>query len=73
VKVAEREGSEMRLGDLGQGMRGKRWHVKPPVPPVPPVAPVPPVPQRWSGLEDRIHELELRLQELEGRLPNDNK
>jgi membrane-associated protease RseP (regulator of RpoE activity) len=64
VKVVERQGGEIRLGDFGHGMRGHRWHW---TTPEPPEAPVPP--GRLRGMEDRLRDLEQRLKELEGRLP----
>lgn len=69
VKVAERPQEEMRVGDLGPGMRHKRIWISPPETVETPETPVTPLPPRWRGLEDRIHELEQRLQELESRLP----
>jgi membrane-associated protease RseP (regulator of RpoE activity) len=66
VTVAEREGGKVHLGELGRGKRGFRWRGVPPVPPVPPVAPVPP---GAPGLQDRLDDLEKRLDALEGRTP----
>jgi membrane-associated protease RseP (regulator of RpoE activity) len=68
VTVAEREGGRVRVGDFGPGMRKfkfRHWPV-PPVPPVPPVAPVPP---GSPNLQDRLNDLERRLDALEERTP----
>lgn len=67
VKVVERQGGEIRLGDLGHGMGGHRWRWTMPELPEPPEAPVPP--GKLRGMEDRLRDLEQRLKELEGRLP----
>ncbi len=65
VTVAEREGGRVHLGDFGPGIRKfeHRIHPVPPVPPIPPVAPVPP------GYDERMNELEKRLDALESRVP----
>lgn len=63
VTVSEREGGKVHLGEYGRGKRGFRWHG---VPPVPPVAPVPP---GSPDLQDRLDDLEKRLDALEGRTP----
>jgi len=72
VTVAEREDSRVRVGDFGPGMR--RFHMRhpggvlpvPPVPPAPPAAPVPPVP---PAFQQRLNDLEQRLDALESRVP----
>ena len=79
ISVVESKETEIRIGDLEDGMRQFRWkrfdHGFPmvtPVPPVPRVPPVPPAPPgsaRFGNLENRIQELEQRLQELESRSP----
>jgi membrane-associated protease RseP (regulator of RpoE activity) len=66
VTVAEREGKEIHLGELGHGKRKFKWrgeHLIPPVPPVPPAPPVSP------DLQDRLDDLEKRLDALESRVP----
>ncbi len=65
VTVAEREG-KVRVGDFEHGMRKFHWRGMPPVPPAPPVAPVPP---GSPDLQDRIDELEKRIDALENRAP----
>ena len=69
VKVAERPREEMRIGDLGIGRHGKRLWITPPEPPEPPEPPPAPVFESRRALEQKIHELEKRMQELESRLP----
>ncbi len=65
VTVSEREGGKVHLGEYGRGKRGFRWRG---VPPVPPVAPVPP---GSPDLQDRLDDLEKRLDALEGRTPEE--
>ena len=69
VTVAEREGGKTRLGDFGPGMRKFHWRGVRPVPPIPPVPPVAPFPPGSPDLQDRLDDLEKRLDALEGRTP----
>jgi membrane-associated protease RseP (regulator of RpoE activity) len=68
VTVAEREDGRVHVGDFGPGVRKfkHRIHAVPPVPPVPPTPPVAPLP---PGYQERIDDLEKRLEALEGRTP----
>jgi membrane-associated protease RseP (regulator of RpoE activity) len=68
VTVAEREDGRIRVGDFGPGMRKfhRRVHPVPPVPPLPPVRPAAPL---SPGYEQRMDELEKRLDALESRVP----
>lgn len=69
VTIAERGDEEVRVGELGPRKFKWRGHrMVPPVPPVPPVAPVPPSPGT-PGLQDRLDDLEKRLDALESRTP----
>jgi membrane-associated protease RseP (regulator of RpoE activity) len=67
VTVAERQDGRIRVGDVGPGM--KKFHRRMRVPPVPPVAPAPPIPPDSPELQQRLDDLEKRLDALEGRVP----
>lgn len=77
VTVAERDDMKIHVGDAGPGKRKfqlRRAFPAPPVPPMPPAAPMAPVPpsppsSMSPNLQERLDDLEKRLDALEGRTP----
>jgi len=63
VTVGERPNEELRIGGMGP-MRGFHWNEH-----GHPRGFAPPAPADFRGLEERLNELEKRLQEIEGRPP----